>query len=65
MLYQHLKLKAQSRGLDADKARSWGILSCFLLLTGERSLEIDEVYAEKIKVKVSQQNFVSQYINID
>ena len=35
--------------------------------TGEKSLEIDEVYAEKIKVKVyvNQQNSVSQYTDID
>ena len=36
-------------------------------LTGEKSLEIDEVYAEKIKVKVyaNQQNSVSLYTDID
>ena len=36
-------------------------------LTGEKSLEIDEVYAEKIKFKVyaNQQNSVSQYTDID
>ena len=35
--------------------------------TGEKSLEIDEVYAKKIKVKVyvNQQNSVSQYADID
>ena len=35
--------------------------------TGEKSLEIDEVYAEKIKVKVyaNQQNSVSLYTDID
>ena len=35
--------------------------------TGEKSLEIDEVYAEKIKVKVyaNRQNSVSQYTDID
>ena len=34
---------------------------CLNELTGEKSLEIDEVYAEKIKVKVyvNQQNSVS------
>ena len=36
-------------------------------LTGEKSLEFDKVYAEKIRVKVSvnQQNSVSQYIEND
>ena len=35
--------------------------------TGEKSLGIDEVYAEKIKVKVfeNQQNSVLQYTDID
>ena len=35
--------------------------------TGEKSLEIDEVYAEKIQVKVyvNQQNSVSKYTDID
>ena len=35
--------------------------------TGEKSLEIDEVYAKKIKVKVyvNQQNSVSEYTDID
>ena len=40
--------------------------SCYKL-TGEKSLEIDELYAEKIKVKVfvNQQNSVSYYTGID
>ena len=39
----------------------------FLKLTGENSFEIDEVYAEKIKVKVfvNQQNSISPYTDID
>ena len=40
----------------------------FKKLTGEKSLDIDKVYAQKIKVKVyaNQQNSVlSQYTDID
>ena len=64
-LYEHLKLEAQPRVLDADKARSACILnglkndsSC--KLTGEKSLEIHEVYAEKVVVDVfvNQQNSI-------
>ena len=67
-----MKREAKPRVLDADKARITSILSGLkddssFKLTGKKSLEIDEVYAEKIKVKllVNQQNSISQYINID
>ena len=62
----------QPRVLDADKVQSARILnglkndSCYEV-TGEKSSEIDEVYAEKTKVKVfvNQQNCISQCIDID
>ena len=68
-----IKREAKRSVLDANKARIASILNGlkkrFILykLTGEKSLEVDEVYAKKIKVKpfVNQQNSRSQYINID
>ena len=58
MLCQHLKLKAQrsAKDLNAEKAQSASILNGLkndssYELTGEKSLHIDEDYAEMSKLK--------------
>ena len=52
---------------DTNSSRNGLKTSSSYKPTGEKSLEIDEVYTEKIKVKVyvNQQNCVSQYTDID
>ena len=59
------KTRGAVGSIDADKTRSASILYALkndasYELNGEKSLEIDEVYAEKIKIKifVNQQNSV-------
>ena len=70
MLHQHLKLEAQPRVLDACKAQSESVLNGLINdscndLTGEKILEIDQAEKIKVKIDVNQQNFRSQYMDID
>ena len=60
------KLEPKARVCISDTTRTRKNDSSYEL-TGRRILEIDEAYAEKIKVKVyvNQQNSVSQYTDID
>ena len=66
MLYRQIQTRAEGERLyvryntDANVVNGLKNLSSYEP-TGEKSLEIDEVYAEKIKVKVyvNQQNTVS------
>ena len=68
MLYRQIQTRAQGESLyvryntDANVVNGLKNSSSYSYEpTGEKSLEIDEVYAEKIKVKVyvNQQNSVS------
>ena len=66
MLYRQIQTRAEGESLyvpcntDANVVNGLKNLSSYEP-TGEKSLEIDEVYAEKIKVKVyvNQQNSLS------
>ena len=66
MLYRQIQTRAEGEGFyvryntDANAVNGLKNSSSYEL-TGEKSLEIDEVYADKIKVKVyaNQQNSVS------
>ena len=60
-------LEPKARVCMSDTTRTRMSNSSSYEPTGEKSLEIDEVYAEKIKVKVyvNQQNSVSYYTDAD
>ena len=65
MLYRQIQTRAEGESLylryNTDANVVNGLKNSSYEPTGEKSLEIDEVYAEKIKVKVyaNQQNSVS------
>ena len=71
MLYRQIQTRAEGESLfvryntDANVVNGLKNSSSYEP-TGEKSLEIDEVYAEKIKVKVyaNQQNFLYHSIQI-
>ena len=71
MLYRQIQTRAKGESLyiryntDANVVNRLKNSSSYKP-TGKKSLEIDKVYAEKIKVKVfvNQQNSVSQYTDI-
>ena len=72
MLYRQIQTRAEGESLYVRYSTDANVVnglknSSSYEPTGEKSLELDEVYAKKIKVKVyvNQQNSVSQQTDIN